>query len=243
MWLAHHGVKGQHWGIKNGPPYPIQKVNKNKIKSMANNYKPINNRPHSDYNIDKWGKTRDTNILWVTGIAGSGKSTVANNIAKKTNADVINIDLYTFKTADKYVKEMSSSFNKYLDKKVPNWKELQKNAYEVLTKNDRRKQKQAGLWFDTLEEAIKGYGRDSFGKRKVIAEGVQILDETLFYNKKELLKNHPLIIMDTSVEDAILSRVIRDNKSVDKLLEPERLKQLENWLKDIDVLKKKMDEL
>lgn len=22
-WLAHHGVQGQKWGVKNGPPYPI----------------------------------------------------------------------------------------------------------------------------------------------------------------------------------------------------------------------------
>lgn len=22
-WLCHHGVKGQKWGVKNGPPYPI----------------------------------------------------------------------------------------------------------------------------------------------------------------------------------------------------------------------------
>ena len=22
-YLAHHGVKGQKWGVKNGPPYPI----------------------------------------------------------------------------------------------------------------------------------------------------------------------------------------------------------------------------
>lgn len=23
-WLAHHGVKGQQWGVRNGPPYPIE---------------------------------------------------------------------------------------------------------------------------------------------------------------------------------------------------------------------------
>ena len=28
-YLSHHGIKGQKWGIKNGPPYPIEKqVNK-----------------------------------------------------------------------------------------------------------------------------------------------------------------------------------------------------------------------
>lgn len=26
--LAHHGVKGQKWGVKNGPPYPIQENRK-----------------------------------------------------------------------------------------------------------------------------------------------------------------------------------------------------------------------
>lgn len=23
-WLCHHGVKGQRWGVRNGPPYPIE---------------------------------------------------------------------------------------------------------------------------------------------------------------------------------------------------------------------------
>ena len=22
-YLAHHGIKGQKWGVKNGPPYPL----------------------------------------------------------------------------------------------------------------------------------------------------------------------------------------------------------------------------
>ena len=26
--LVHHGVKGQKWGVKNGPPYPIERNNK-----------------------------------------------------------------------------------------------------------------------------------------------------------------------------------------------------------------------
>lgn len=26
--LCHHGIKGQKWGVRNGPPYPIDKSNK-----------------------------------------------------------------------------------------------------------------------------------------------------------------------------------------------------------------------
>lgn len=25
IWLAHHGIKGQKWGVRNGPPYPLEK--------------------------------------------------------------------------------------------------------------------------------------------------------------------------------------------------------------------------
>lgn len=30
MELQHHGVKGQKWGIRNGPPYPLVKVSRKK---------------------------------------------------------------------------------------------------------------------------------------------------------------------------------------------------------------------
>ncbi len=30
--LCHHGVKGQKWGVRNGPPYPLKK-NKNKVEN------------------------------------------------------------------------------------------------------------------------------------------------------------------------------------------------------------------
>lgn len=23
-YLSHHGIKGQKWGVRNGPPYPIE---------------------------------------------------------------------------------------------------------------------------------------------------------------------------------------------------------------------------
>lgn len=25
MELKHHGVEGQHWGVRNGPPYPLNR--------------------------------------------------------------------------------------------------------------------------------------------------------------------------------------------------------------------------
>ena len=33
--LSHHGVKGQHWGVKNGPPYPLSSKYKNPQEMSA----------------------------------------------------------------------------------------------------------------------------------------------------------------------------------------------------------------
>lgn len=233
-YLMHYGTKGMHWGDRkyqntDGTWTEAGKMRR-RVGRKEKSYDIQKDRPTSAYNLDKWGKSKDTNILWVSGLPGSGKSSVARNIAKENNADLIDIDLYTFKTADKYTDNMSKSFNKYLDKNVPNWKTMQKDAYEVLTKNDRRKQKLAGLWFDTFEDALKGYGSEMYGKKKVIAEGVQILDETLFYNNKEELRNQPVLMVDTSVEESLIARTKRDNKSIEKLLEPERFRQLQTFM-------------
>lgn len=234
-YLAHYGIKGMHWGIRRyqNPDGTLTNAGKVRYKALekSKNYIPTTDRPHKDYNIDQWGKSPDTNIMWVTGISGSGKSTIAKQYADKEKADLINIDLYTFKTADKYTKDMSKDFNKFLDKNVPDWKKLQKEGYEALTKTDRRAQKAAGKWFDTFQDALEQYGRESYGKKKVVAEGVQILDETLFYNNKAALRKQPVVIMETNMVDSLLSRMQRDNKSLDKLLEPDRLNQLEGFVK------------
>ena len=35
IWLAHHGIKGQKWGVKNGPPYPLDSQSKSTSEKRA----------------------------------------------------------------------------------------------------------------------------------------------------------------------------------------------------------------
>ena len=32
--LCHHGIKGQKWGVQNGPPYPLQEYKNNATMNM-----------------------------------------------------------------------------------------------------------------------------------------------------------------------------------------------------------------
>ena len=75
--LYHHGIKGQKWGVKNGPPYPIQdnhstndtRINKNNLdkineifrtmsyrerEHLSPGYSRFSNQPL--FNENEWGK-------------------------------------------------------------------------------------------------------------------------------------------------------------------------------------------
>lgn len=36
-YLAHHGIKGQEWGVKNGPPYPLDSGKNRKLRYTSPN--------------------------------------------------------------------------------------------------------------------------------------------------------------------------------------------------------------
>lgn len=245
-YLIHYGILGQKWGIRRFQNEDGTYTTEGKLRRTYSEYSSGNKdiekikRTHSDYNLNTWGKSKDNNILWVTGPSGSGKSSIARDIAKKNRADVISLDLYTCKTFNgKSATGMSKNFNKFLDNNYPNWGNKFKEAYSVLTRNDRRNIKKVGEWFDTLEDALKKYGSENFGKKKVVAEGIQVLDETLFYNNKQALKNQPVIIMNTSVSNSYISAAVRDKKEKEITLSKDRIKQIEN----LEVYRKNLKKL
>lgn len=61
-YLEHHGIKGQKWGVKNGPPYPLKGGDYSESEKREM-YKEKKIRKHSRYNrahVDKTIKTGQT---------------------------------------------------------------------------------------------------------------------------------------------------------------------------------------
>lgn len=64
-FLAHHGIHGMHWGVRNGPPYPldakvsanIKKGNNKKVRYSAKEYQDMKSGKIKTDESDKSGRT------------------------------------------------------------------------------------------------------------------------------------------------------------------------------------------
>lgn len=77
-YLCHHGIKGQKWGIRR-----YQNPDGSLTMEGIVRYGYKNAKKAKYANLDKFGKSKDTNVLYIAGYSGSGKSTTASSIYRK----------------------------------------------------------------------------------------------------------------------------------------------------------------
>ncbi len=198
LYLCHHGIKGQKWGVKNGPPYPIE-------SGQSERYYTVENLKGSRVsNLDKWGKDAEHNVLFIVGYSGSGKSTTALGL-KKPGDSVIHLDNFIEGNYDP--KKRDPKFVSYLDRNIPDWKELSESA----ANKSKVKHFSKEYWklVDEFVGAIHSFGIEEFKKgHRVITEGVQISDD--WWGDKTQLKEKPMIFLQTSAFKAMSRAYNRD---------------------------------
>lgn len=211
-FLAHHGILGQKWGVRRyqNPDGTLTEEGKRRYgKSIYNNTK-FNN-------LDKWGKSKDTNVLYVTGLSGSGKSTLAEYMSD-SNTSAIHLDAYFDSPyADGGVKNNQASnkrFNDYLDKNFPDYVKLS-------WPKDKISNTDWGKVCEGFEEYIDKFGASEYTSgRKVICEGVELLDDTVRPDKS-FFKSKPTAIVNTSALKSSMRQHERDDvklRSLDDIM-------------------------
>lgn len=219
--LEHHGIKNQTWGVRRGPPYPLNSEQK-KSRTSEQRMGDKNLKKAKTANLDKWGKSPDTNVLYIGGYSGSGKSTTADSMADN-KTDTIHLDVYYQSEPGmekEYEKERSKEFDLY----------LKKNGIKRPNQVDDNKWKEDRTLYK-FEDAVADFGKEQYKKgRKVIVEGVQILDGTL-HDRKEWYKDKPIILMNTNAVVSISRAFDRDGRGniVKGLLNLDDAKDYINW--------------
>lgn len=167
----------------------------------------IFSKKNISYKFDLW-KTGKENILFITGLSGGGKTTLANNIADKYNGVVIELDLFQFNrfvyndyklTPEEFLPDKHKIIKKYFDMTYGGKKDFSgisdKIFFDEFIKFAR--------WL--IYEEIPSDGR------KFIIEGLQIAGILLSY-APEILEDRPCIIVGTSIIKSIYQRYKRDGR-------------------------------
>ena len=233
-YLKHHGVLGQKWGVRRYQNYDGSLTPAGVVR-----YGVRNTKKARVANLDKWGKTPDTNTLYIAGYSGSGKSTTALSVMKKGDT-LINLDFYSEPFGKGAVRD--KRFTDYLSKKRVDYNSIA----EATSSNNKSKftkfSKEYWKEVDKFRNAIDDYSKEEYKKgNRVIVEGVQIADDWLSSNK-DYYKGKPMIILNTNAYTSMKRAFKRDDRGglIKGLSNLDSAKEYFNWY---SATNKKLDEL
>lgn len=149
-----------------------------------------------EYNLDKW-KPGNKNILFITGLSGSGKSTKAANLAKENNAINIEVDLFEHNhivfDSNTNNDEGNLIVKEYFEKKYSGPKKMKQGDPKL-----------PHMLYDFIKYCMNYASKHK--DRLFIIEGIQLADLEM----ADEIKGYPVIIVNTSVINSMYRAAKRE---------------------------------
>lgn len=176
------------------------------------------------------GKSPDTNILWVTGFSGSGKSSIGRELSKN-NKDVRVIaldDIFDEHHGERQWEDLICEWYDYM------WNAIQSEVLRMTDAYRKCHNKPVGkaeikAWakaMDTLIDKIVKFCQKDFGNHRYVIEGIQIYDFILY----ETIQGQPLIIKGTSAIKSAHRAIKRDFADVSRKTLKDKLDGARNYV-------------
>lgn len=177
-----------------------------------------------EYNLNKW-KVGQKNVLFITGLSGSGKSTKASKLSKENNAINIEMDLFEYNQIlfDPTVNhdEGNLIMKKYFEKRFGG-----PNKFPVDENNIISDWENFGLEVCQFINHILQIANKNKNKLYVV-EGIQIIEigDKIF----DEIEDYPVIVVGTSMIRSIIQAAKREG--VLRYFKFDSLKDFKIWLK------------
>ena len=168
------------------------------VSISENNLSPVNegyifSKDNLYINFDKF-KSGESNICFVTGLSGGGKSTLTQKIAKEQNAEWIELDIFEYcgEFEDENLKEAGQVFYDYLSAHKELWERLKKKQI-----GGKELQSEIAKFVDYCISWCKKHS-----DKKWVIEGVQVFS----CSDPNKIKNYPIVFVRTSMLKSIIRR-------------------------------------
>ena len=159
----------------------------------------------SVYNLEKW-KPGQNNILYVTGLSGGGKSTIAKEYSEKYHAYHIELDICEI--AYQFLKHPNPFYEYQNEKDVLMILEFY-NQHPFKDPEKMNDEEYTSYQLELFNYMLKRMKEDRL--HLYVVEGIQLLKLAHLRYHDEILRA-PLIIKNTSMLDAMIRRWKRDGK-------------------------------
>lgn len=159
-YISHHGIEGQQWGVRNGPPYPLDKATKKKVNKEVLRQLIIARKPLEDHTLPK-----GTGVYRVT---PKIDDTVKYKYVTYTDHDN---DIYRggwVRKSNNADSAYQQTYKTNSELKIAGLNTVNKEAAKILLKNEK-----------LGKESIKDFYNLAYGNRLFPEELKEVIDDNL----------------------------------------------------------------